>query len=403
MPAAVVKGSSSRWMRVLAALLTSKFFLLASCTGSMSLITAYGGKETRIDAATPARLPIPYGVAVIATIDPRSPKDRQVVTIFVKEPLRDLAMFRTEHSSYSLVPMADRGAVVFDKGGEFPYIDIDYQVSKRESGKAVVKTHYHANIPIIGPQNVSATYEATDSDIRLISYKANPFWIPVLLGAMIFTLLLSIVGQILKPRFVTSPDPNSEAERWKVQDNAWGSSGMNTPAPQITIRYPRIAGIIGLVFGLPIYLVLDLLAAALLVMIVPPMWAALGAVGTLGAAGIVTVYLLFATLVVAFSWYIWFIVRNTESLFSTFRVSRTEITIENSRYGVLTLNWEEVARATFRKLGFAGRVITLEAPQLAKPLAIMSRFRTPGSNAKFVIAQMVIQRAMGDRWIERWL
>ena len=293
MPAAVVKGSSSRWMRVLAALLTSKFFLLASCTGSMSLITAYGGKETLIDAATPARLPIPYGVAVIATIDPRSPETKQIVAVFAKEPLRDLAMFRTEHSSYSFVPASDRGALVFDKGGEFPYIDVEYQVSKREPGKAAVKTHYHANIPIIGPQNVSATYEATDSDIRLISYKANPFWIPVLLGAMIFTLLLSIVGQILKPRFVTSPDPNSEAERWKVQDSAWGSSGMNTPAPQITIRYPRIAGIIGLVFGLPIYLVLDLLAAAFLVMIVPPMWAALGAVGALGAAGIVTVYLLF--------------------------------------------------------------------------------------------------------------
>ncbi len=110
----------------------------------------------------------------------------------------------------------------------------------------------------------------------------------------------------------------------------------------------------------------------------------------------------FMVVMVPLSVYVWFIVRNRENVLTTYRVSQTGIVIENSRYGVFTLNWDEVTRATYRRLGVVGETITLDAAQLAKPLVIMIVHRTRGSIAKFVTAQTLIQRAMGHRWVERW-
>ena len=158
---------------------------------------------------------------------------------------------------------------------------------------------------------------------------------------------------------------------------------------EVTIRYPRIRGIITLVEVIPIFLLLFLFAVFPLLYL-PRMWSEMGA------------YLFCGVLAVGAAWYLWFIVRNIESVFTTFRVSQTQLIIENSRYGVLTLNWGELTRATYTRIGIAGETITLEAPQLAKPVAIMSHLRTAGSTGRFVIAHRLIQRAMGDRWVERW-
>jgi len=394
MPAAVVKGSSSRWVRVLAALLTSNFFFLASCTGSMCLITVYGDKETKIESNS-RRLPVPYGVAVVATIDPWSPKNRQIVAVFVKEPLKDLAVFRTEHSSYSFLPSSDRGVVVFPRRGEFGDINVKYQVSKRESGKAEVKTHYGTNIAIIGPQNVSATYEATDSDIRLVSFKSNPNWFSALLGAMSFTMLLVLVGQNLKRRVAPVPDPEPERPSPSADGREDAASEVRAPAWEVTIRYPRLLGIIRLCFEITIGALLEVLLLSVLVILVPPLWSAPGET--------IVVFLLVVVILVVFSWHLWYLVRNRESIFTTFRISPAALTIENQRYGVLTLTWDEISCATYSKIGIDGKRITLEAASLVKPLVIMSTLATAGSRATFVIAQMLMQRALGDRWIERWL
>ena len=404
MPAAVVKSSSSRSLRVLAALLTSNLFLLASCVGTMQLtasVMVYGTNETKMDeAANSRRLPVPYGVAVVATIDPSSPEKKPTVAAFLREPDRDLARFRAENPSFSFLPVSDTGVVVFEKGGEFPFINVHYQVSMRESGKALVKTHYATTFPLIGFQSVSATYEATDSDIRLISYKSGPEWLLAFIGALLFTLVLSIVGPILKSRVVASPSEELGVT-WKSHDNANGQSDVSSSALEVTIRYPRFLGVVGLILTVTIDAFLGLLVAVVLVGVVRAIWVA-PAQKIVFLLLLLIMPVLLLVLLLVLCRHLWFNIRTRESIFTTFRVSQAELVIENSRYGVLTLNWRELTRATYTRMGIAGKTITLEAPQLIKPLAIMGHLRTPGSTTRFVIAQMLIQRAMGDRWVERW-
>jgi len=160
---------------------------------------------------------------------------------------------------------------------------------------------------------------------------------------------------------------------------------------EVTIQYPRIRGIIALVYSISLFVVLDLLSAFLLLLSFLP-----------ATPPTIIASLFCSVLVASYTWYLWFTLRTIESVFTTFRVSRVQLIIENSRYGVLTLNWAELTRVTYTRIGIAGKTITLEAPQFVKPLAIMSQLRTPGSNARFVVARMLIQRAVGDRWMERW-
>lgn len=118
----------------------------------------------------------------------------------------------------------------------------------------------------------------------------------------------------------------------------------------------------------------------------------------LGMQEVATVYLLFPVLVVLFSWIVWAFVSNRETLFTTFRISRAGLVVENSRYGVLIINWNEITRATYSK---TGKMITLESPKLLRPLAIMS-FGRNGLTPQFMAARTVIQEAIPDRWKERW-
>ncbi len=213
--AAVEKRSPSSRVRTLALILTSPVFLLVGCTGGMC--TAVGvmemTKEISCDQAIPPSLPVPIGVAVVATIvDRSSPGKRRLVTVFLRKLKGDLANFRIENSDYSFLPPSDNGFVAAGNGfipvenGPFAGgYEVEYQVSKRESGKALVKTEFTVpDIPLAGTQHVRATYEATDSDIRLISYKSGPDSFVALLCGGLCACLLGILGDILLGRIARS-------------------------------------------------------------------------------------------------------------------------------------------------------------------------------------------------------
>jgi hypothetical protein len=69
---------------------------------------------------------------------------------------------------------------------------------------------------------------------------------------------------------------------------------------------------------------------------------------------------LFPALTALMSWALWAVLRYRESLFTTIRVSTSGVVVQNSRYGVLLLPWEEL-RATYIRVG---RMVILEASRL---------------------------------------
>jgi len=95
------------------------------------------------------------------------------------------------------------------------------------------------------------------------------------------------------------------------------------------------------------------------------------------------------------------LVRDTQwgSAIYDIRVSPAGVAVENSRYGVLLLNWADVTRATYSRFG---KMITLESPKLSKPLAIMN-LEARGVAPEFSAARSIISAALSDRWSERRL
>lgn len=113
-----------------------------------------------------------------------------------------------------------------------------------------------------------------------------------------------------------------------------------------------------------------------------------------------TAYLLFPVLVVLFSWIVWAILRYREALFTTIRVSDSGIVVQNTRYGMLLLNWNDV-HATYSRFG---KMVVLESPKLIRPLAIMSfAGGAGGPTHQFLAAKAIVQRSVGERWSEQWL
>ena len=159
-----------------------------------------------------------------------------------------------------------------------------------------------------------------------------------------------------------------------------------------TIECSRFMAIIILFVGIPLLAILVLLF--LVIMIITPMIAK-----GMGAQNLATVYLLFPLLIVGFSWAVWSVIRNREALFTTVRVSPAGVAVENSRYGVLLLNWADVTRATYSRFG---KMITLDSPKLSKPLAIMN-LDARGIAPEFSAARSIISAALSDRWSERRL
>jgi hypothetical protein len=117
-----------------------------------------------------------------------------------------------------------------------------------------------------------------------------------------------------------------------------------------------------------------------------------------GIKELAIIYLVGSLSVIVFSLLVSSMVRNRESLFTTFEISPPGITIKNSRYGALLLNWSDLTRATYSR---GDGMITLESPQLLKPIAIMDLGGPRLSTPEFTTAQQIIQGAIHDRWIER--
>jgi len=195
---AVEKRSASSRMRTLAIVLSSPLFFLASCNG----IAVIGSQVTTVIQNESRQVPIEdvkgfrHSVAIVATAgDPSSPGRKPVIYWMVKEPKEDLVEFRRRYPGYSFLPPSDKG-VVRDPATE---TNVEYWVLKRESGKALVKTHM--NHYVLWGLDVRATYEATDTDFCLISYKAGSdlgLW-PMIWGPLP-AILLAIFGEILLGR-----------------------------------------------------------------------------------------------------------------------------------------------------------------------------------------------------------
>lgn len=151
-------------------------------------------------------------------------------------------------------------------------------------------------------------------------------------------------------------------------------------------------------------LVLILLGIPLLVLVILVLVATMGAGPILLAKNfdlqfLLTAYLLFPVLVVAFSWVVWTIIRYREALFTTFRVSDSGVVVQNSRYGTLVLHWDEIS-AVYSSFG---KMVVLHGQRLARPLAIMSFSGRGGPAPEFLAARAIIERHLGERWSDRKL
>jgi hypothetical protein len=199
-------------MRSLAIVLSSPVFFLASCYG----ITWGGSAVTSMVENESQQIPIDevkvprHSVAVVAT-PVGAPASAEFVYWLVKEPECDLAEFRRRYPGYSFLPPSDKGHI----SDSHKETNVEYQVLKRELGKALVRTHYQ-HYPMLFTLDVRATYEATDSDIHLISYKVGSdvgAW-PFVGG--ILACLLGLLGEFLKHRIVKSElrAGHRDAELW---------------------------------------------------------------------------------------------------------------------------------------------------------------------------------------------
>jgi hypothetical protein len=122
------------------------------------------------------------------------------------------------------------------------------------------------------------------------------------------------------------------------------------------------------------------------------LWAK-GAAG-MGGKAIVVAYILGPLFAVGYFWFAIVMARNIESLFTTFQVSPAGITIENWRYGVLSLDWKDLTSATYNK-----KRIILKSPMLWPPLSILDLGRGRSEGREFVAARNLIRGAIQDRWI----
>jgi len=102
------------------------------------------------------------------------------------------------------------------------------------------------------------------------------------------------------------------------------------------------------------------------------------------------------------AWSVWVLLRYREALTTTIRVSASGVTVQNPHYGVLMINWADV-QATYSRIG---KMLVLQSPRLARPLAIMNFATGYGPTPprpEFLAAKALVQSSVGERWNERWL
>lgn len=92
------------------------------------------------------------------------------------------------------------------------------------------------------------------------------------------------------------------------------------------------------------------------------------------------------------------ILRYRESLFTTFTVSRSGVSIENSRYGCIDVSWHEFSCATYSKVG---KHIVLHSEKLQKPIAIISDASKAGPGV-FPEVLKTIRLKLSSKMTERY-
>ena len=170
---------------------------------------------------------------------------------------------------------------------------------------------------------------------------------------------------------------------------------MDLATDDVTIKCSRFKAFIILFVGVPLLGLMILLFVVIMTTI--PLMP--NGIQRMGAQNLATIYLLFSLLIAVLFWVVWTMIRNREALFTTIQVSSTGVVVENSKYGVLLLNWDDVTHATYSRFG---KMITLESPRLSKPLAIMN-LGSSGLAPQFLAARTAIQAAVRNRWSERRL
>ena len=203
----VDEDSKSRRLRTLATLLTSALFFPVSCTSGFYIANAVTGaiadrsEQIPYDEEDPPR----HSVAVIAT--PVGAPASAALIYWVKDPERDSAEFRLKHPGYSFLPPSDQGRISRPDLESY----VDYQVVRRHSEKALVKTHEH-HYPMIISLDIRATYEATESEIRLISYRVGSDTPNGIVAGPALGCALALLGEVLKRRLGTPLAEDAEAK-----------------------------------------------------------------------------------------------------------------------------------------------------------------------------------------------
>lgn len=162
----------------------------------------------------------------------------------------------------------------------------------------------------------------------------------------------------------------------------------------ITLECPGLIRIL-VILGIPVLITMVLFFAGVV------LWVSLmpaKETQRLGLQNLMSAYLLFPVLIALFVWAIWSLVRYREAFFTTFRLSAAGIVVQNSRYGLLVLNWDDVS-ATYSP---PAKMVVLRSPKLAKPLALMS-FGGGSMAPEFLAARTMISTRLGDRWSQCWL
>lgn len=193
------------WLRIFAAVLTSKLFFLVSCTSGMLASPLLMDSDDYGPAITASDSPSKLVVVIASVPDAGTEGGRKPVTVF----LASLDEFKGKNPDYSFLLPPGKGQIE-NRGAEML---TDYQVTPSGPGTIIVKAHFHHDVPPVN-LDVRARYEATDKNIKLLNVKAGSDFGRMLITGFIFATILAVTGRLLKKRFGpenASPDASSSS------------------------------------------------------------------------------------------------------------------------------------------------------------------------------------------------
>lgn len=177
-----------KWARISAAVLTSKLFFLASCTGGMALglsaidgveSGSHGGRERPLD-------PLMSVVAVVPVTG--KPGGREIVGV----SLSNLESFKRDNPGVSFLPPPGTGEAN-DRAG---LARTAYTVTAAGPDKVIVETSLERN-----DDHVLGRYEAMEKDIKPLYTKTNNDLVDFMIGMSVglpLALVLALLGHVLK-------------------------------------------------------------------------------------------------------------------------------------------------------------------------------------------------------------